>query len=95
MMYDWNAPTSLTDFDQAELHEHPGSPTTDAVDSELEAAIEYKLAISGFGAAGPTDAETDEAIADIDRAVRVGIYAISRFRDIAEALAGDEASQSR
>jgi hypothetical protein len=41
------------------------------------------------------DAETDEAIAGIDRAVRVGIYALARFRDLAEVLGEDEPAPGR
>ncbi len=61
---------------------------------ELERRLAHVAALTG-GDVARSDAETDEAIADIDRAVRVGIYALARFRDLAQLLSDDETAGER
>lgn len=65
-MYDWNSPARVPDVEMAEADEYEtrgqGDPA-DAIDRELEAAIEYKLAMSGF-------AGIAEIMDVLDRSVR-------------------------
>lgn len=61
-MYDWNVPVRLPLEDAIEVDGLAADPV-DAVDRELEAAIEYKLAVSGF-------AGVAEIVELVNRAVR-------------------------
>jgi hypothetical protein len=50
-MYDWNAPAGLPKPESGAMDEEGELPSASglmAIDAELEAAIEYKLAVSGF-----------------------------------------------
>jgi hypothetical protein len=63
-MYDWNAPASPNEPGHSDGGDEGDRLFEDgAVDRELEAAIEYKLAVSGF--AGIAD-----IVELVDRAVR-------------------------
>lgn len=65
-MHKWNSPARQPDVEHGSVDDEPQpwrAEVDAAIDAELEAAIEYKLATSGF-------AGVAEIVAALDRSVR-------------------------